>query len=166
MFVDDVFDKPKPKASAYSSNSEKRFKPKPFISPVYGDLGKKEEEPVEVIENFEEEETRPDFEEIRNKGFVNVSSVTVTTPPKSEQKDTSESKKKSDSAIFDTKEIVNLKKRLQIDDEPGRVSDENVTMEEAYASEDVEYDIYKIKEKAKAEKEGRKMNLLDLLSDD
>ncbi len=157
MFVDDVFDKPKPKNDAYPSTSEKRFKPRPFISPVHGVLD--EQEPVPVKEEKVEDEAKVDYAEIRTKAFENVNSVTPTSTPKKE-------KGQERTPLFETSEIVNLKKRLQIDDEPGRISDENVSLEEAYrnSEEDVEYDIYKIKKKAN--KKERKLNLLDLLEDE
>lgn len=163
IFVDDVFDKPKPKSQAYPTTLEKKFKPRPFISPVHGVINEEIEDPVQIdLEEEVYEEKKMDYEQIRERAFGSGKSVMVTDSV--EVKDFVESTSSEESILFKTQEIVNIKKRMQVDTQPSRVIDDNLTLDEAFNAvngEDVELDINKVREN----EQNRKMSLLDLLDD-
>ncbi len=120
MFVDEAFKReekvkvqePQPTnpAPKYTDANEKKFKPSSYISPVHGLLKKADE--VEEYKSEVKTKSESDYSKIRDKAFGS-----------------STEEIEEDSKFFETSEIVDLQKRMQVDGE--KSLDKNLTIDEA-----------------------------------
>ncbi len=123
MFVDETFERkgkvveeqPPVQAPKYTELNEKKFRPTSYISPVHGLL--KEAEEVEVYETETKTVSESDYSKIRDKAFGNAVF---------EQE---EDEKENQAKFFETSEIIDLQKRMQIDND--HVLDKDLTVDEA-----------------------------------
>lgn len=134
MFVDETFDRKEKglqientvvQAPKYTDINEKKFKPSSYISPVHG-LIKEAEEVEEYIE--EVKTTREsDYSKIRSKAFGNAvfdeKQLSAIEEVEKEIEDHS-------AKIFQTSEIIDLQKRMQVDSD--KTIDKNLTVDDAY----------------------------------
>ncbi|MFV0498745.1 MAG: hypothetical protein ACK5NF_01760 [Bacilli bacterium] len=130
----------------YKDTSNKKFKPSSYISPVHGLL----KEADDVVEFKSETKTisESDYSVIRKRVFGNDVFL-------------DELVEDNDSKLFATEEIIDLHKRMQIDNEPAL--DKNLTVEEAYeiaAKENV-----KINSKTYTESDESSQYMFDLLNE-
>lgn len=125
MFVDETFDRQEKPATSeqvftpapkYTDTNEKKFKPTSYISPVHGLI--KEAEEVVEFETQAKTTSESDYAKIRDKAFGNA----VFS-------DEIEEIEKGDAKFFATNEIIDLQKRMQIDN--SQVIDKDLSVEEA-----------------------------------
>ncbi len=127
LFVDEDFERrekvvEKQQTPAFTSNKyvsdEPKFKPSNYISPVHGLI--KEAEDFEVQELEEKTTSESDYSKIRERVFNDKSTE------KNNFEDSENFK------IFKTSEIINIKKRIQVDE--SEVYDANTSIEDAYGN--------------------------------
>lgn len=141
-------------APKYNTDTPK-FKPSNYISPVHGLI--KEAEKVEVKEHEVKTTSESDYSIIREK-ILKDASKSSTIEQKDELEDSSSFK------IFKTSEIINISKRVQIDE--SEIYDENTSIEDAYsnAEEDNYVDVKSFN--AKREEQSDLFDLLDELKEE
>ncbi len=164
LFVDEDFERkekksePKPEVKSESAfnktkyiSEEPKFKPSSYISPVHGLI--KEAEEIEVQEHEEKTVSESDYAKIRervfNDGKQNVDELDDSANFK----------------IFKTSEIINIKRRIQVDED--EIYDETTSIEDAYAhASDDNYVDTKNFNNGQAPSQSDLFNLLDELKEE
>lgn len=157
MFVDETFERKEKvveeqnpiQAPKYTELNEKKFKPTSYISPVHGLI--KEAEPVEVYETETKTISESDYSKIRDKAFGNAVFL----------QEEDEEEKENEAKFFATSEIIDLQKRMQIDND--HVLDKDLTVDEAYKR--AEGEGIEVNSKAFTEVEEDPQYLFDLLDE-
>lgn len=138
-------------------SDEPKFKPSSFISPVHGLLKNAEEVPEYETEKKTKSES--DYAKIRERAFEKGSEDNDEVEERDIEEEVQALEDNASFKIFKTSEIVNLQKRIQIDDSASY--DENTSLEDAYKyAKDNQYIDTK-----NFQDQDKQHNLFDLLDD-
>ncbi len=164
LFVDEDFERKESKVEVKPETSKEngfakskyvseqpKFKPSSYISPVHGLI--KEAEEIEVQEHEEKTVSESDYAKIRERVFSDSKQVENSFDDSANFK------------IFKTSEIINIKRRIQVDEE--EVYDENTSIEDAYQNANEEsYVDTKNFNNGQATSQSDLFNLLDELKEE